>query len=83
MSDTLENKSIDYPTHKLIHSQIIPLEGKKNKTYKFKYNIPKGITFMNISSNKIQSSNADNLKKVDEYEMRLNALSMKKDVFKV
>lgn len=83
VSDTLENKSIDYPTHKLIHSQIIPLKGKKNKTYKFKYNIPKGITFMNISSNKIQSSNADNLKKVDEYEMRLNALSMKKDVFKV
>jgi hypothetical protein len=38
---------------------------------------------MNISSNKIQSNNADNLKKVDEYEMRLNALSMKKDVFKV
>ena len=83
VSDTLENETIDYPTHKLIHSQIIPLKGKKNKTYKVKYNIPKGITFMNISSDKIQSSNADKLKKLDEYEMRLNALSMKKDVFKV
>ncbi len=38
---------------------------------------------MNISSDKIQSSNADKLKKLDEYEMRLNALSMKKDVFKI
>ncbi len=83
VSDTLENETIDYPTHKLIHSQIIPLKGKKNKTYKVKYNIPKGITFMNISSDKIQSSNADKLKKLDEYEMRLNALSMKKDVFKI
>lgn len=89
VSDTLNihstnyNNLDNYPTHKVIHSQIIPLKGKKNKTYKFKYNISKGINFINVSSDKIQSNKDNTLKNLDEYEMRFNALSMKKDVFKV
>ena len=74
----------DESLHKIIHSQIIPLKGKDYKTYKLKYKkIPKKYDFINIFPNKMHVNKDQYLKSFDDYEMRFNALNMRKDVFKV
>ena len=74
----------DESMHKIIHSQIIPLKGKENKTYKLKYKkIPKKYDFINIFPNKMHVNKDQYLKSFDDYEMRFNALNMRKDAFKV
>ena len=74
----------DESMHKIIHSQIIPLKGKDNKTYKLKYKkIPKKYDFINIFPNKMHVNKDQYLKSFDDYEMRFNALNMRKDAFKV
>jgi len=74
----------DESMHKIIHSQIIPLKGKENKTYKLKYKkIPKKYYFINIFPSKMHVNKDQYLKSFDDYEMRFNALNMRKDAFKV
>ena len=74
----------DESMHKIIHNQIIPLKGKENKTYKLKYKkIPKKYYFINIFPSKMHVKEVQHLKIFNDYEMRFNALNMRKDVFKV
>ena len=74
----------DESMDKIIHSQIIPLKGKENKTYKLKYKkIPKKYYFINIFPSKMNVNKYQYLKSFDDYEMRFNALNMRKDAFKV
>ena len=74
----------DESMHKIIHNQIIPLKGKENKTYKLKYKkIPKKYDFINIFPNQMHVNKDQYLKSFDDYEMRFNALNMRKDAFKV
>ena len=74
----------DESMHKIIHSQIIPLKGKENKTYKLKYKkIPKKYYFINIFPSKMHVNKDQYLKSFDDYELRFNALNMRKDAFKV
>ena len=74
----------DESMHKIIHSHIIPLKGKENKTYKLKYKkIPKKYYFINIFPSKMHVNKDQYLKSFDDYEMRFNALNMRKDAFKV
>ena len=68
----------------IIHSQIITLKGKKNKTYKLRNkDINKGIKLINVSPQKIYPKNEVYSKTLDDYEMRFKILNMKKEVFKV
>ena len=69
---------------KYIHTQIIPLKGKKNKTYKFKYkNIPKGINYINIHPINKDAKEIKYFKNLDDYEMRYKLINMRKEIFKV
>ena len=80
-------KQIRYQTddlNNIIHSQIITLKGKKNKTYKLRNkDINKGIKLINVSPKQIYSKNEEYSKTLDDYEMRFKILNMKKEVFKV
>ena len=80
-------KQIRYQTddlNNIIHSQIITLKGKKNKTYKLRNkDINKGIKLINVSPQKIYPKNEVYSKTLDDYEMRFKILNMKKEVFKV
>ena len=68
----------------IIHSQIITLKGKNNKTYKLRNkDINKGIKLINVSPQKIYPKNEVYSKTLDDYEMRFKILNMKKEVFKV
>ena len=69
---------------KYIHTQIIPLKGKKNKTYKFKYkNISKGINYINIHPINKDAKEIKYFKNLDDYEMRYKLINMRKEIFKV
>ena len=68
----------------IVHSQIITLKGKNNKTYKLRNkDINKGIKLINVSPQKIYPKNEVYSKTLDDYEMRFKILNMKKEVFKV
>ena len=68
----------------IIHSQIITLKGKNNKTYKLRNkDINKGIKLINVSPKQIYPKNEEYSKTLDDYEMRFKILNMKKEVFKV
>ena len=68
----------------IVHSQIITLKGKKNKTYKLRNKeISKGIKLINVSPKQIYRKNEEYSKTLDDYEMRFKILNMKKEIFKV
>ena len=68
----------------IVHSQIITLKGKKNKTYKLRNKeISKGIKLINVSPKQIYPKNEEYSKTLDDYEMRFKILNMKKEIFKV